>query len=66
MKVKCRRCDICGQEMGRWDCQFWVRPKVLRGAPEIGMKRMDICNACFSMIEVFIQHPELFTMKEDG
>ena len=59
MKVKCRKCDICGSEINNYDCQFWVRPKILRGVPSLGMKRMDICCDCFSKLEVYIQHPEL-------
>lgn len=46
MKIRCRECDICGTQMGNYDCQFWLRPKVkvLWGAPSLGMKRMDIYN----------------------
>lgn len=67
MKVRCRQCDICGAQMGGYDCQFWVRPKfkVLWGAPSIGMNRMDICDECFAKLEVYIQHPELIEPKHE-
>ena len=65
MKVKCRRCDICMEEMDNWDVQFWIRQRVLWGAPAIGMKRMDICNGCFAKMQVYIRHPELIEPKED-
>lgn len=64
MKIRCRKCDICGAEIGNCNCQFWVRPKILWGAPSIGMERMDICNSCFSKLEVLIQHPELIESIE--
>lgn len=64
MKVRCRKCDICGVEIDDYDCQFWIRPKILWGAPSLGMKRMDICSECFAKLEVYIQHPELIEPKE--
>ncbi len=68
MKIRCRQCDICGVQMGSYDLQFWIRPKVkvLWGVPLIGMRRMDICNECFAKMEVYIQHPELIKQKEDS
>ena len=42
MKVRCRACDICGEQMDGRDCQFWIRRLLVKwGAPELGMKRMD-------------------------
>lgn len=66
MKIRYRQCDICGTRMGDCDCQFWLRPKIkiLWGAPSIGMRRMDICNECFSKLEVYINHPELIEPKD--
>ena len=64
MKIRCRKCDICGAEIGNYDCQFWARPKILWGAPAAGMWRMDICNDCFAKLEMYIRHPELIEPKE--
>ena len=66
MKIRCRKCDICGDLIDNYDCQFWVHPKVLWGIPVLGMKRMDICDSCFSKVEVYIQHPELIESKENN
>lgn len=56
MKVNCRTCDICGARMGRWDLQYWFRrPVIKRGAPSIGMQRMDICDTCFAKMCIYIQ-----------
>lgn len=60
MKVNCRKCDICGDELGARDMQFWLRKPIIKwGVPEIGMQRMDICDLCFAKMSVMIQHPEL-------
>ena len=47
MKYKCRRCDICGCEMGKWDFQFWLKaPRLKAGRPDVSMKKYDICDLC--------------------
>lgn len=66
MKINCRTCDICGDQMGSRDFQYWLRkPLVKWGYPEIGMPRMDICDTCFAKVTVMIQHPELFKWEEE-
>lgn len=60
MKVNCRRCDICVEEMGARDLQYWFRKPIIKwGVPVAGMSRLDICDKCFAKISVMIQHPEL-------
>ena len=29
MKVNCRACDICGEELGGRDFQYWLRKELL-------------------------------------
>lgn len=55
MKIRCRRCDICGMEMDGRDFQFWVKPKVKFGYPALGMKHYDVCNNCFAELQVLIE-----------
>lgn len=65
MKINCRECDICGVQMDKRDFQYWLRfPSVKKGAPLLGMERMDICDECFAKLSVLIQHPELIEDKE--
>ena len=65
MKNNCWTCDICGEQMGGRDLQYWLRKPIIRGgAPSLGMPRMDICSDCFAKKEVMIQHPELFKWEE--
>ena len=60
MKINCRRCDICGDELGTRDFQIWLREPIIKwGAPGVGMHRMDICADCFASIEIMILNPEL-------
>jgi hypothetical protein len=60
MKINCRECDICGEQMGGRDFQYWIRvPKVRGGYPALGMRRVDVCDECFAKLAVLIQHPEL-------
>ena len=69
MKVNCRACDICGEQLGGRDFQYWLRKPIIRwGAPSLGMPRMDICSGCFNKMAVMIQHQELFKQywKEIG
>ena len=69
MKVNCRACDICGEELGGRDLQYWLRKPIIRwGAPSLGMPRMDIYSDCFSKMEVMIHNQELFKQywKEIG
>lgn len=62
MKIKCRRCDICGTEMGGRDFQYWIKfPKVRFGYPDIGMNRVDVCSECFAALSV-----EIKQAKEKG
>lgn len=64
MKVNCRTCDICGEQLGGRDFQYWLRKPIIRwGAPAIGMPRMDICSDCFNKMAVMIQNPEIFKLK---
>lgn len=61
MKINCRTCDICGDQMGSRDFQYWLRKPIIRwGAPSLGMPRMDICSDCFNKMAVMMQHQELF------
>lgn len=61
MKVNCRACDICGEQLGFRDFQYWLRKPIIKwGAPSLGMPRMDICSGCFDKMAVMIQHQELF------
>lgn len=65
MKINCQACDICGDQMGSRDFQYWLRKPIIRGgALSLGMPRMDICSDCFAKIGVMIQHPELFKWEE--
>ena len=64
MKVNCRACDICGEQLGGRDFQYWLRKPIIRwGAPSLGMPRMDICSDCFNKMAVMIQYPEIFKLK---
>lgn len=55
MKIKGRRCDICGREMGGRCYQYWIRrPRILRGYPNIKMENLDICDSCFSELKRLI------------
>ena len=65
MKILCRQCDICGAQMGRYECQCWVRPRILWGVPALRMKRMDICDKCYTEMQVLIRHPELIRQEKD-
>lgn len=61
MKINCRACDICGEQLGSRDFQYWLRKPIIRwGVPAVGMPRMDICSDCFNKMEVMIQNQELF------
>lgn len=54
-KIRCRVCDICHEQMGGRDFQFWIRrPKVKYGYPSIVMNRYDVCDACFAALSVII------------
>ena len=55
MRIKERVCDICGASLGKRDFQFWIKPKVKFGYPEIGMTCFDICGDCFAELQVLIQ-----------
>lgn len=47
MKIKGRRCDICGHEMDGRCFQYWIRrPRILRGYPDINMENLDVCESC--------------------
>ena len=60
MKVNCRKCDICGEELGERDFQIWLRKPIIKwGAPVVGMRRMDICADYFTSMEIMILNPEL-------
>ena len=64
MKINYRACDICDEQMGGRDFQYWLRKPIIRwGAPSLGMPRMDICSDCFAKMAVMIQHPEIFKLK---
>ena len=53
MKINCRECDICGDQMGGRDFQYWIRvPKVKNGYPALGMRRVDVCDECFAKLAV--------------
>lgn len=61
MKINCRACDICGEQLGSRDFQYWLRKPIIKGGcPSLGMLRMDICSDCFNKMAVTIQHQELF------
>ena len=52
MKVRCRRCDICGVEMDNNEHQYWLRklrgPIVKSGRPQSEwMRKLDICKRCW-------------------
>lgn len=60
MKINCRRCDICGDELGTRDFQIWLRKPIIKwGVPEAGMHKMDICADYFASMEIMILNPEL-------
>ncbi len=60
LKINCRACDICGEEMGSRDLQYWLREPIIKGGcPSLGMPRMDICSGCFAKICVLVEHPEM-------
>lgn len=67
MKVRDRSCDICGRtKLWDTDFQFWLRkPKVWRGYPSFGMKKMDICESCFVELEVLIREREKAKEKQE-
>ena len=53
MKINCRRCDICGIEIGGRDFMFKIRiPKVKFGYPELGLKRYDVCESCWTKMTI--------------
>lgn len=70
MKIKGRRCDICGAEMGGVDYQYWlIKPKLKRGYPALGMGNCDICKQCFMLLYQFIaekREEEKDGRKQDG
>lgn len=54
-KIRCRECDICHEQMGGWDFQFWIRkPKIKYGYPNFIMHQYDVCDNCFAALSVII------------
>lgn len=69
-KINCRVCDICGEQLGSRDAQFWLkiprRAKLYYGCPELGMKREDICDDCMAELMVEIQMRKKNRRENDG
>ena len=58
-KINCRVCDICGDDLGRRDAQYWLkiprRARLYYGCPGLGMIRQDVCDECMAKLIVEIQ-----------
>ena len=58
MKVKCRRCDLCGAEMGGRTFQHWLKFKFLKaksGYPDVCMAKYDFCDDCMSTLKYAVK-----------
>lgn len=67
--MRCRECDICHEQMGGRDVQWWLmiprRAKAYYGCPSLGMKRYDVCDDCMCKILVELQMREKFGDDEE-
>lgn len=58
MKVKCRRCDLCGKEMDDRTFQHWLKFKFLkakRGYPDVCMAKYDFCDDCMQTLKYTVK-----------
>ena len=55
MKIRCRTCDICGVKLWDMNFQWWIKSRVRRGYPALGMKNYDVCETCFAELQVMLK-----------